>query len=184
MHFYFHFSLELISGLNRNHMKDDFSKTAAFQNLSCTSNPACLVLSYCFYQILSELLQTMPCPLCCPYSWWIPCKPPHDEGRGKGLVKRSFHDVCHPSSVTASGSDCINWLHGQNKPQSLNHENYTGYDGFNILKEKKYVCSKWEELQNILLKYKTRSLLWQTHLHFPPSHFIFLVRLRKRMAEG
>lgn len=52
-----HFFLELISELNHNHMKDDFSKTAAFQNLVCISNGACLFWSHCFYWTLSELLQ-------------------------------------------------------------------------------------------------------------------------------
>ena len=186
-----HFSLELISGLNHNHMKDDFSKAAAFQNLVCASNVACLVWSHCFYWTPSELLQATPHPLCCPYSQWILCKQPHDEKSRKGLVKRYFSGS---SSAFHSYSKQI-WFHTSAswaKPATQSqpcHEKSTGYEGFKaivkMLSNWKSNCSGREEgLQEILLKYKERSLLWHTYLYIPPRHFILLLRVRKTMTEG
>lgn len=71
-------------------MKDDFSKASAFQNLVCASNMACLFWSHCFYWTLSELLQKIPHPLCCSCSQWTLWKPPHNEKKVFGLVKRHF----------------------------------------------------------------------------------------------
>lgn len=106
-----HFSLELISGLNHHHMKDDFSKTAAFQNLPYSSNITYLVLSYCFYWNLPELQQNYPAISAVPLAGGIP--PNHFMMKEEERVwsKGTFCKVCYLPSASASKSDSICWLH-------------------------------------------------------------------------
>lgn len=114
-----HLSLELISGLNHNHMKDDFSKAAAFQNLACASNVACLVWSHCFYWTLSEL---------CKQHVTLPAVPTASGSSANHLtmkkvdrvwLKGTFQEACQPSSAAANSSDAKQLFHGQKQSHSL-----------------------------------------------------------------
>lgn len=109
-----HFSLELISGLNHHHMKDDFSKTAAFQNLPCRSNIACLVLSYCFYWNLSEL-QNYSAISAVPLAGGFPTDHFMMKKQERVWSKSTFCKVCHLPPASASKPDSTCCLH------SLNH---------------------------------------------------------------
>lgn len=84
-----HFFLELISELNHNHMKDDFSKTAAFQNLVCASNMACLFWSHCFYWALWITAKNIP-PSAAPTVSGLSANHLIMKKSQKVLVKRYF----------------------------------------------------------------------------------------------
>lgn len=114
-----HFFLELISGLNHNHMKDDFSKAAAFQNLVCASNVACLFWSHCFYWTFSlNYCEKHPTLSAVPVVRGLSANHLIMKKSRKALVKRCFSGSLS-AFLSYSKTDLIPYIHFTGKMSHL-----------------------------------------------------------------